>query len=66
MAGPCGAQFVSAFKCVFDANGDARALNCAENFQAMQRCFVVAQEEAAKKEAAEKGDREWFASNFAK
>jgi hypothetical protein len=65
LAGPCGTQFISAFKCVFDAKGDPLALNCAENFQAMQRCFVVAQEEAAKK-AADKSDSAWYESNFVK
>lgn len=39
MAGPCGPQFIDAFRCFLDSKEEEKGSNCVESFQAMQQCF---------------------------
>ncbi len=39
MAGPCGPQFIDAFRCFLDSKEEEKGSDCIESFQAMQLCF---------------------------
>ncbi len=81
MAGPCGPQFVDAFRCFLDSKEEDKGSDCIESFQTMQACFrehpeqykdflsdgdKEAESEQAKSEAETKTDSDWYFYNFAK
>ena len=39
MAGPCGPQFIDAFRCFLDSKEEDKGSDCVESFQTMQQCF---------------------------
>ncbi len=39
VAGPCGPQFIDAFRCFLDSKEEEKGSNCIESFQTMQLCF---------------------------
>ena len=38
-AGPCGPQFIDAFRCFLDSKEEDKGSDCIESFQTMQACF---------------------------
>jgi len=76
--GPCGGDFVVAYRCFLDSTEEEKGSDCIESFRAMQQCFMNNPEyydqflkdddddEDRPKSAEEqwKDDEEWFANNY--
>ncbi|KAJ1481166.1 hypothetical protein T484DRAFT_1954958 [Baffinella frigidus] len=39
--GPCGADFVVAYRCFLDSKEDEKGADCIESFRTMQTCFAT-------------------------